>query len=100
MKGEPTMATQPELDDLSKFEAKETSRKLPVGWLLLFWGLIVWGAFYLYRYSPALGGWSQSQDLEGGGASTGTNLLATIAFTAIPTIAAIAIVLSQRKKKA
>ena len=100
MKGERTMATQPELDDIGKFEAKDTARKLPVGWLLLFWGLIVWGAFYLWRYTPALGGWSQSQDVEGGGASLGTNLLATIAFTAIPTIAAVAIVLSQRKRKA
>ncbi len=94
------MATQPELDDLSKFEAKDTARKLPAGWLLLFWGLIVWGAFYLWRYTPAFGGWSQSQDLEGGGASAGANLLATIAFTAIPTIAAVAIVLAQRKRKA
>ncbi|HET8540964.1 MAG TPA: cbb3-type cytochrome c oxidase N-terminal domain-containing protein [Anaeromyxobacter sp.] len=93
------MATQPELDDLSRFEAKDTSRKLPAGWLLLFWGLVVWGAWYLWRYTPALGGWSQSQDLEGGGASTGTNLLATVAFTAIPTVAAIVIVLSQRRKK-
>lgn len=100
MKGEPTMATQPELDDLSHFEAKDTSRKLPKGWLLLFWGLIAWGVFYLWKYTPGLGGWSQSQDLEGGGASPGANLLATIAFTAIPTIAAIALVLSQRKKKA
>ncbi len=94
------MATEPELDDLAKFEAKDTSRKLPAGWLLLFWGLIAWGAYYLWAYSPAFGGWRQSQDLEGGGASPGTNLLVTIAFTAIPTIAAIAIVLSQRKKKA
>ncbi len=93
------MATQPELDDLSKFEAKDTAKKLPAGWLLLFWGLIAWGVFYLWNYSPSLGGWSQSQDLEGGGASTGTNVLVTIAFTAIPTAAAIAIVLSQRKKK-
>ena len=93
------MAIQPELDDLTKFEAKETSRKLPAGWLLLFWGLIAFGAYYLWAYSPALGGWSQSQDLEGGGASMSTNLLATIAFTAIPTIAAIGIVLAQRKKK-
>ena len=92
------MAVQPELDDLSKFEAKETSRKLPVGWVLLFWGLIVWGAYYLWSYTPGLGGWSQAQDMDG--ASLGTNVFATIAFTAIPTIAAIAIVLSQRKKKA
>ncbi len=94
------MATQPELDDLSKFEAKDTANKLPVGWILLFWGLIVWGVYYLWKYTPSLGGWSQSQDVEGGGAAAGTNLLATIAFTAIPTAAAIAIVLSQRKKKA
>lgn len=93
------MAFQPELDDLSKFEAKDTSRKLPVGWLILFWGLIAWGAWYLWTYSPALGGWSQARDLEGGGASTGTNVLATIAFTVIPTAAAIAILLGQRKKK-
>jgi hypothetical protein len=93
------MAFQPELDDLAKFEAKETSRKLPAGWLLLFWGLIAFGAFYLWAYTPSLGGWSQSQDLEGGGASMGTNLLATVAFTAIPTAAAIALVLAQRRKK-
>jgi hypothetical protein len=94
------MANEPELDDLTTFEAKDTSRKLPAGWVLLFWGLVAWGAFYLWRYTPAFGGWSQGQDLEGGGASMGTNVLATIAFTAIPTIAAISIVLSQRKRKA
>jgi N-terminal domain of cytochrome oxidase-cbb3, FixP len=89
-----------QLDDLEKFEAKETSRKLPVGWLLLFWGLIVWGAYYLWAFTPGLGGWSQSQDLEGGGAALGSNLAATIAFTAIPALAALFIVLAQRKRKA
>jgi hypothetical protein len=93
------MATQPELDDLSKFEAKETSKKLPVGWVVLFWGLVIWGLFYVWRYTPALGGWAQSQDLDGGGAAPGTNVLATIAFTAIPTVAAIALVLAQRGRK-
>ncbi len=100
MKGERTVNVRAELDDLSKFEAKETSRKLPAGWLLLFWGLVVWGVWYLWQFTPSLGGWSQAQDLEGGGASFGANLLATIAFTVIPTVAAILIVLSQRKKKA
>ena len=94
------MANEPEMDDLSKFEATETSRRLPVGWLLLFWGLIVWGAWYLWTYTPALGGWSQAQDLEGGGATLGTNLLATVAFTAIPAAVAVALVLAQRRKKA
>jgi hypothetical protein len=50
-----------DLDNLEAFEAKETSRKLPVGWLLLFWGLIAWGACYLYAYTPSLGGWSQER---------------------------------------
>jgi len=93
------MATPQELDDLSAFEAKETSNTLPVGWLLLFWGLIAWGIWYLWAYSPALGGWSQAQDLESGGASTGTNVLATVLFTAIPAAVAIAIVLGQRRKR-
>ena len=93
------MATQPELDDLSKFEAKDTSHKLPAGWLLLYWGLIVWGAYYLWKYTPSLGGWSQSQDLESS-ASSATNLFATIAFTASATLTAVVILLSQRKKKA
>ena len=91
----------PELDDLAQFEAKDTANKIPAGWLLLFWGLVAWGAFYLWRYTPALGGWSQGQDVDaGGGASTGTNVVATIAFTAIATLAAVLIVLSQRKKRA
>lgn len=93
------MAIQQEMDDLSAFEAKETSRKLPAGWLLLFWGLIAWGIWYLWTYTPGLGGWTQTQDLDGGGASTGTNVVATVLFTAIPTAAAILIVLGQRRKK-
>ena len=89
-----------ELDDLSKFEAKQTSHTLPVGWLVLFWGLIVWGAYYYWAYSPALGGWSQAKDLETGGASSGANLLWTIAFTAVPALVAIWMGLAQKKRKA
>jgi hypothetical protein len=93
------MAIEPELDDLSAFEAKETSHRIPVGWSLLFWGLVVWGVYYLWAYSPALGGWRQAQDLEGGGASAGTNLLATIAFTVIPTAVAVVLWIVQRGRK-
>jgi hypothetical protein len=92
------MAFEPEMDDLSAFEAKETSRKIPAGWALLFWGLVVWGGYYLWAYTPALGGWRQAQDVEGGGASMGANVLATIAFTAIPTAAAIALAIAQRRR--
>jgi hypothetical protein len=94
------MAFKPEIDDLSAFEAKETSHTIPLGWSLLFWGLIVFGAYYLWAYSPALGGWHQAQDVEGGGAGVGTNTLMTILFTAIPTAAAIGLALAQRAKKA
>ncbi len=92
------MAQDFDTEDLSRFEATETARKLPAGWLILFWGLIVWGAWYLWTYSPALGGWSQARDLEGGGAGLGTNLFATIAFTAIPAAVALGLVLAQRRK--
>jgi hypothetical protein len=88
-----------ELDDVSKFEAKETSRTVPGGWWLLYFGLIVWGAWYLWSFSPALGGWSQAQDADAGGAPVGSNLLATIAFTALPTAAAVGLWLAQRKRK-
>ena len=87
-------------DDLSKFEAKETANKIPVGWALLFWGLILWGAWYLWAFSPALGGWSQAQDAEGG-ATFGSNLLATLAFTVLPTLVAVGLwVAFARRKKA
>jgi heme/copper-type cytochrome/quinol oxidase subunit 2 len=94
------MPFQPEMDDPSAFEAKETAHTLPAGWLLLFWGLIVWGVWYLWTYTPALGGWQQAQDAEGGGASMGANVLATVAFTAIPAAVAIALALVQRRRKA
>ncbi|MBF0328774.1 MAG: hypothetical protein HQL10_06425 [Nitrospirae bacterium] len=48
-----------DIDKIEEFESKETAHKLPVGWLMLFWGLIIWGAYYLYTYTPSLGGWSQ-----------------------------------------
>jgi heme/copper-type cytochrome/quinol oxidase subunit 2 len=66
----------------------------------LFWGLIAWGAYYLWAYSPALGGWQQAQDADGGGASLGSNTLMTILFTAIPTAAAIGLAMAQRSRKA
>ena len=94
------MAFKPDIDDLTAFEAKDTSHTIPVGWSVLFWGLIAWGAYYLWAYTPALGGWQQAQDAEGGGASAGTNTLMTILFTAIPTAAAIGLAMAQRKKQA
>ncbi len=94
------MAFQPETDDLSTFEAKETSKRIPVGWALLFWGLVVFGLYYVWAYTPGLGGWQQAQDVEGGGSPLGSNLLATILFTAIPAAVAVGLLLAQRRKRA
>ena len=46
-------------DSAEDFEAKETAHQLPWGWLLLFFGLIAWGVWYGWAYTPSLGGWSQ-----------------------------------------
>ena len=53
-----------ELDNMEEFEAKATAHKLPLGWLILFWGLIIWGVYYFVSYSPAISGWSQSKAYE------------------------------------
>lgn len=75
-------------DTAEAMERKDTAHALPVGWLVLFFGLVLWGAWYLYAYSPWLSGWTQEAELQaaqsgGSGASIGN----TIAFTAIPAAA-------------
>jgi hypothetical protein len=92
------MAPADELDDLTKFEAKETSHTLPVGYLVLYFGLILWGLWYLWAYSPWGSGWTQAEDLSGTPAS-GVNVLWTIAFTAIPAAAALIIAMVQKRRK-
>lgn len=53
-----------DIDNIENFEAKETSKKIPVGWQLLFWGLILWGIYYFVSYTPAISGWSQGKAYE------------------------------------
>lgn len=53
-----------EFDGIDGLEAEETGRRLPVGWLILFWGLIAWGVFYLAMYTPSISGWSQQAEYE------------------------------------
>ena len=81
------------------FTPVEGDRPVPVGWRILFWGLIAFGAYYLWAYTPAFTGWTQTRDLEAGGTS-GVNVLATVLFTALAVVAAGAIVfaISRRKK--
>jgi len=57
-------------DTAEAMEAKETAHRLPVGWLVLFFGLIAWGVVYLWLYTPATSGWSQAGELEKAAAAT------------------------------
>jgi N-terminal domain of cytochrome oxidase-cbb3, FixP len=48
-----------DMDKLEDFERHETKNKLPLGWLVLYVGLIVWGLYYSVAFTPQIGGWSQ-----------------------------------------
>jgi len=94
-----------ESDDIQAFEAKETSRNLPWGWLALFWGLILWGVYYAWSYTPPR--WSQQAAFDqaaeaaaGTVATSGTNIAATIFFTAAATTAAVILLLRAGRKRA
>lgn len=94
------MTTETELPDTAEaMEAKETANVLPTGWLVLFFGLIAWGVYYLYMYSPWTTGWTQAGELEAVSAEVGGNVFMTILFTALPTAAAIGLFLMQRRSK-
>ena len=53
-----------DFDNIEEFEAKATAKKLPVGWLMLYIGLIVWGIYYFDQYTPAISGWTQASAYE------------------------------------
>ena len=50
-----------EFDNFEEFNRKDTEHKLPLGWLVLFIGLILWGAYYFVAYTPAISGWTQEK---------------------------------------
>ncbi len=83
----------------------EGERSVPAGWWLLFGGLIAFGVYYLWAYTPWLGGWSQGGALAQAGEAAadggGGNILATILFTALAVITAgvLLLALSRRKKQ-
>jgi len=61
------MAEHEELDDLKEFlveESVDAKRKIPVGWLILFWALILWGIYYFASHTPSISGWSQEKAYE------------------------------------
>ena len=50
-----------DFDNIKDFEAKDTAHKIPLGWQLLFWGLILWSIYYTAAHTPAISGWSQER---------------------------------------
>lgn len=61
------MAGDEKLDELKEFvveESEDAKRKIPIGWLILFWGLILWGIYYFATYSPFISGWTQEKAYE------------------------------------
>ncbi|QAR32474.1 hypothetical protein EP073_03365 [Geovibrio thiophilus] len=50
-----------EFDNFESFSRKDTEHKLPLGWLVLFFGLILWGAYYFVMYTPSISGWTQEK---------------------------------------
>ena len=53
-----------DFDNIEDFEAKDTAHKLPLGWLILYFGLILWGIYYFVSYTPSISGWSQGSAYE------------------------------------
>jgi len=93
-------------DTPEALEAKETASKIPLGWWALFWGLIVWGLYYAWTYTPSLGGWSQERAFEessraavAGAGDSGANIFATVLFTALATLAAVVLVIAAARRK-
>ncbi len=89
-------------DDIQAFEPKEP-HPIPAGWGVLFWGLVAFGAYYLWAYTPGLGGWSQERELAQAAGQTasgvGVNVFATIAFTLAATLTAVAIMAAFARRK-
>ena len=53
-----------EFDNIEEFTREDTENALPLGWLILFIGLIVFGIYYTYSFSPWSTGWTQEKALE------------------------------------
>ena len=51
-----------DVEKIHEMEREDTKNKLPIGWLLLFIGLIVWGIYYSITFTPQVSGWSQEKE--------------------------------------
>ncbi len=84
------------------FTPVEGEEPVPVGFRVLLWGLVAFGVYYLWAYSPWTTGWTQSAELASPGGpaeAAGTNIFATIVFTALAVVAAVAILAALARRK-
>jgi hypothetical protein len=51
-----------DVDSIDNLENKVTGHKLPIGWLLLYIGLIIFGIYYAITFTPEISGWSQAKE--------------------------------------
>ena len=51
-------------EDEQDFVAEDTAHSLPLGWLAVFIGLILFGVFYIASYTPVFSGWTQAGAYE------------------------------------
>jgi hypothetical protein len=85
-----------ELEDTAQaLQAKETEHAVPVGYWLLFFGLIGWGVYYFFAYV----GWDQAVELSGTSTALGSSIGRTVAFTAIPLTAVIALAVAMARRR-
>ena len=95
------MANDQELERGSEGLEPKESHPIPFGWGVLFWGLVAFGAYYLWAYTPSLGGWSQEGELAAAAASStaGVNVVAAVLFTAVAAAFAIGIMVAFARRK-
>lgn len=58
------MSNYDEQDDIPSMNRKDTEHNLPLGWVILYVALIIWGVYYLYAYTPMFTGWTQNGAYE------------------------------------
>jgi hypothetical protein len=46
-------------DDIESFTRHDTEKKMPLGWVILFVLLVLFGAYYVISFTPEITGWSQ-----------------------------------------
>ena len=87
-------------DSAEALEAKDTARTLPWGWRLLFFGLIAWGLYYLWAYSPWSTGWTQAGEYEAAQApAAATNVAHTVLYTALPALVLLLLAVAMAKRR-